>query len=212
MGRPKKTETDGIPTKERLLTTALELFAAKGYDAVSVREITRTLHLNEATLYIHYKNKEALLDAILERLEQNLISPTLKTPPPEIFQDDDHFNLAERLIRGGRQFFEKADRMVQLTWRMLMINQYKFEPARRSLEEQILNAPVRFFSGMLKSMQAAEKIGPDIDCDCAGRIIASIFFEYSFRSNLNAAWDKNSSLEYSQLEANLSFFCRSIQK
>ena len=68
MGRPKKT--DGMPTKERILQRAIELFAVKGYSAVSVREITRSLGLNEASLYKHYASKEDLLLAIFERFQE----------------------------------------------------------------------------------------------------------------------------------------------
>lgn len=71
-----------------------------------------------------------------------------------------------------------------------MISQYRHESARRSMEEHLLNAPVGFFAEILKRMQSAGRIRADVNCESAGRIIAATFFDYSFRSNLKAAWNE----------------------
>ena len=47
-------------TKERLLDEAEALFALKGYDAVSVREITRAANCNLAAVNYHFGNKKNL--------------------------------------------------------------------------------------------------------------------------------------------------------
>lgn len=44
--------------KGDLLRSALELFAARGYDAVSVRDIAKAAGVSEAALYKHFKGKE----------------------------------------------------------------------------------------------------------------------------------------------------------
>ena len=48
------------PTKERLLDQAEALFAQKGYDAVSVREITTAARCNLAAVNYHFGNKQNL--------------------------------------------------------------------------------------------------------------------------------------------------------
>ena len=47
-------------TKERILDEAEALFALKGYDAVSVREITGAAHCNLAAVNYHFGNKKNL--------------------------------------------------------------------------------------------------------------------------------------------------------
>ena len=47
-------------TKERILDEAEALFALKGYDAVSVREITAAAHCNLAGVNYHFGNKQNL--------------------------------------------------------------------------------------------------------------------------------------------------------
>jgi len=46
--------------KGDILTASLELFAAKGYDAVSVRDLAKAAGVSEAALYKHFKGKEEM--------------------------------------------------------------------------------------------------------------------------------------------------------
>ena len=50
----------GDPTRERILDQAEILFAQKGYQAVSVREITTAARCNLAAVNYHFGNKENL--------------------------------------------------------------------------------------------------------------------------------------------------------
>jgi AcrR family transcriptional regulator len=65
-GRPPKA--DAGDTKEALRQAALELFAAKGYEGTSVRDIARAVGLSESVLYAHFDGKRAIFDAVLARL------------------------------------------------------------------------------------------------------------------------------------------------
>ena len=57
-------------TKEKILMTALQLFARDGYEAVSVRTIVEELGMTKGALYRHYKNKRDIFDSIVERMFQ----------------------------------------------------------------------------------------------------------------------------------------------
>ena len=65
-GRPPKS--DAGDTKELLLQAALALFADKGYEGTSVRDIARSVGLSESVLYAHFSSKRAIFDAVLARL------------------------------------------------------------------------------------------------------------------------------------------------
>ena len=60
---PKKTKIDRRVqrTRRALRNALLELIKEKGYDSISVEEITRQANLGRATFYLHYKDKEDLL-------------------------------------------------------------------------------------------------------------------------------------------------------
>lgn len=57
-------------TKEKILMTALRLFARDGYEAVSVSTIAGELGMTKGALYKHYKNKRDIFDSIVERMYQ----------------------------------------------------------------------------------------------------------------------------------------------
>ena len=53
-------------TKKKILDKALELFAAQGYDSVSVGEIAQAVGIKAPSLYNHYPSKQAIFDAIVD--------------------------------------------------------------------------------------------------------------------------------------------------
>jgi AcrR family transcriptional regulator len=57
------------PTRERLVTEAMRLFGQQGYQATSVAQIEAAAGLapGSGALYHHFKSKEALLDAGIDR-------------------------------------------------------------------------------------------------------------------------------------------------
>jgi len=52
-------------TKEVILDTAIELFAVKGYNRVSIREIAQAVGIKGSSIYNHFESKEAILDNVL---------------------------------------------------------------------------------------------------------------------------------------------------
>ena len=57
------------PTKDRILDSALTLFSEKGYDGVGVDLIAENAGIKGPSLYKHFKGKEEILDALIEKAE-----------------------------------------------------------------------------------------------------------------------------------------------
>ena len=57
-------------TKERILETALELFAQNGYLGTSMNDIAARLGVTKAALYKHYAGKQEILERIVERMDR----------------------------------------------------------------------------------------------------------------------------------------------
>lgn len=57
----------GVAKREEILGVALDLFARKGYDRTSVREIARRTGLSQAGLLHHFSSKEELFTEVLRR-------------------------------------------------------------------------------------------------------------------------------------------------
>lgn len=56
--------------RERLLQTAINLFAEKGYASTSVREIVATAEVSKPVLYYYFQSKQGLFHAILDMAEE----------------------------------------------------------------------------------------------------------------------------------------------
>lgn len=70
-------------TKEKILITALRLFARDGYEAVSVSAIAGMLGMTKGALYRHYKSKREIFDRIVERMIQIDVECAKKHEVPE---------------------------------------------------------------------------------------------------------------------------------
>jgi AcrR family transcriptional regulator len=58
------TDTGG---REAILDTSAKLFSQQGYNGVSIRDIAQACGMTNAALYYHFKNKEDLFLAMLQR-------------------------------------------------------------------------------------------------------------------------------------------------
>lgn len=104
--------TDVRPTSaNRILETALDLFAAHGYDATSVQAICDAAHITKPTLYHFYGSKEGVYNALyasaLERVRASLFAALSASGP-----------LMERLKLVVRDLFADATADPKL-WRFL---------------------------------------------------------------------------------------------
>ena len=59
--KPRDTKTDILDSAERL-------FAEKGFDGTSIREITRAANVNVAAIHYHYGSKEEVLRGVTDRI------------------------------------------------------------------------------------------------------------------------------------------------
>lgn len=59
--------------KKEILDVAGELFTIKGYDNTSTTDILEKVGIARGTLYYHFKSKEEILDALIERVIQGMI-------------------------------------------------------------------------------------------------------------------------------------------
>jgi AcrR family transcriptional regulator len=65
-----------IPTHERIVSTALELFARQGITDTTTRQIADQAQINEVTLFRHFGSKHGLLLAVLQECLQKYLQLT----------------------------------------------------------------------------------------------------------------------------------------
>ena len=80
---------DDMPTKEKIMICALDLFCKKGYAETSIRDIATSVGITAGTIYGHYSSKDKLLQTMLNEYAENTkdmfskfdIAPILKEKP-----------------------------------------------------------------------------------------------------------------------------------
>ena len=114
-------------TKERILTAALEMFSQKGYEATNIRELSASLGLVKSGIYKHYESKEAVWNALLDRMityyGERFGSPENLPPVPESLE-----SLVDMTMRMVN--FTIHDEMIIKTRKLLTIEQFRDERAR----------------------------------------------------------------------------------
>jgi TetR/AcrR family transcriptional regulator len=62
-------------TPDRILDAAEDLFAQSGYSATALADVADVVGIRTPSLYNHFKNKEALYGAVLDRLIESFSAP-----------------------------------------------------------------------------------------------------------------------------------------
>ena len=53
-------------TKQEILEASLDLFSVQGFEATSISQIAGAVGIRKASLYSHFENKQAILDALVK--------------------------------------------------------------------------------------------------------------------------------------------------
>ena len=92
-------ENREIPsTAHRILDAAEDLFAEKGYSATSLGDVADRVGIRSPSLYNHFRNKEALYEAVLERLLADFTAPQKELDEGPITYDR-VFDWLETIVR-----------------------------------------------------------------------------------------------------------------
>jgi AcrR family transcriptional regulator len=67
-GRPPGQTPQGVAARERLYATALELIAARGYAATTLRDVAREAGVSVGLLYRYFPSKQAVVIALYDEL------------------------------------------------------------------------------------------------------------------------------------------------
>lgn len=83
---PSRHERRRLQTRKLLIQTTMQLVLEKGYDAISIQDITDQADLGRGTFYIHFKDKEEVVWTALRDLFQELEQEAHKQLDPHMPQ------------------------------------------------------------------------------------------------------------------------------
>jgi TetR/AcrR family transcriptional regulator len=104
MQNTSENQTLEVNARQRLLETATELFAEKGYAGTSVREIVEKAGVSKPVLYYYFKSKDGLFYAVLEwavNVQQKILNEIFESKGTVL---DRFIIFYRRVYEGVRQY------------------------------------------------------------------------------------------------------------
>ena len=152
--------------RERILDESRTRFLSKGYAETSMQEIADAVGMTKPALYYHFKDKQDLLLAVMER--EMTVALT-------VFQENltADKSLAKRLERGAVWTFSS----IQGDFGRLMADMHRVLPAERVHDFKCTHPmPVDMVRQILDEAKANGEVGCDIDTDILARLYVGMLF------------------------------------
>ena len=146
-----------MDTKQRILDEALTLFSEKGYANVFVADIAERVGIKAPSLYKHYKNKQAIFDAIIEEMNRRFLEEAgaLKINGADAAEDAEIYKhiSEEQLITLGNNLFLYFlhDDYTRRFRKMLTIEQFHDKKLAAAYMKHYVDNPLSY-QGMIRSV------------------------------------------------------------
>lgn len=145
-------------TKERIIHTALELFAEKGYLGTSMNDIAKQLGFTKAALYKHYTSKQEILNCIVERMDQMDYERAEEYEMPETEPDgfaEAYMNTPIEKIRtySMAQFDHWTKEQFSSNFRkMLTLEQYRDPKLAQLHHDYLAGGPLKYMAAIFRKL------------------------------------------------------------
>lgn len=70
----RRTKEEAQKTREKIFKCALKLFIEKGYDSTTLKDITQKAGVTKGAVYWHFRDKDAILDEIIDHYDNEAIN------------------------------------------------------------------------------------------------------------------------------------------
>ncbi len=142
-------------TKQKILEAALELFSVQGYEATSISQLAEAVGIRKASLYSHFENKQAILDALiqttLEQYAQHSIFTKADWDDPDFTRDKENLTpeAAAQMFMGQIRYI-LHDPQISRARKMLTIEQFQNPQMAQLQTRQNYTDVMRYFTGLVR--------------------------------------------------------------
>lgn len=171
------TEADApSPGARRILCAAAELFARQGYAGTSIADVARAADVSKATIFHHFRSKQALYTALLE----TSLGDFMAEFGPLIAPGESLGASLERFTRTHQARLQNHAGIAQLFLREMLDPQPEVAEA---LTSGVMSENAAWLLESLKEAQRAGRIRADADCGLASfLLISSSWFLFQARA------------------------------
>ena len=148
-------------TKEDILQASLRLFARAGFEATGMREIAAAVGIQPASVYKHFACKQAILDALIRRMDERYELTAVAIGLPEGSVDEQVRDYAvtpfARMADLGEGMFRywTEDEFATLFRQMLTVEQYRTPELGALYRRYFIETPLAWQERLFASMMEA---------------------------------------------------------
>jgi AcrR family transcriptional regulator len=154
MGTNERRERERLAMREQILNAARELFAERGYEAVTMREIGKRIEYSATALYNHFADKEALVRELCRRdfsdFAQRFLTAVVGSKSP-----------VESMCRAGLVYLSFAEQFPQHYRIMFMTPLPETPPEAGEREDPRMNSYV-FLRQLVDGLLAGHHLRQDL--------------------------------------------------
>ncbi len=122
--------------KEKILRTALDLFAKEGFKSTSTSKVAKHAGVSEGLIFRHFKNKEGLLEAIIqdgeERIKLLFAEIVLESDPKEVLRKTLQLEAKMTQNKESRDFWKLQ---FKIKWELEIDGQHKMEVIQEAISK-----------------------------------------------------------------------------
>ena len=161
-------------TKERILETALELFAQSGYLGTSMSDIASELGITKGALYKHYTSKQEILSSIVERMNKMDYERAEEYEMPEVEPDgfaEAYLHTPIEKIRAYSmaQFDHWTKEHFPSNFRkMLTLEQYRDSKLAKLYHDYLATGPTEYMAAIFRKLTDSDDAAMQLALDFYG--------------------------------------------
>ncbi|MBN1558957.1 TetR/AcrR family transcriptional regulator [candidate division KSB1 bacterium] len=161
-------------TKEIIFRTAAHLFAQKGYNGVSMREISEQSGVTKPTIYYYFGSKEGIYEALIDSGLQHVISS---------FENIAHIDVSakEKLVLMTKKFFQLTVEAPDFSkFFMTLAIPLSDNAVLEKFKKQMLNQG-NFLKAVINEGILSGEFGASAKPDLAAQIIGGVWAHYAWQ-------------------------------
>ena len=142
-------------TKREILEASLDLFSVQGFEATSISQIARAVGIRKASLYSHFEDKQAILDAlvkdVLDQYAKHSIFAKVNWDQYDDAKDKQALtpDTTAQMILGQIRYI-LHDPHISKARKMLVMEQFQNPELAKLQTKQNYTDVLRYFTGLVK--------------------------------------------------------------
>jgi AcrR family transcriptional regulator len=146
----------GIVTQNQILNSASRLFARKGYDNVSMREIAKEVGIKESSIYNHFNSKKDILAALFKEFAMR--APESRPTQEQLEQMSKIMSLREIMKNILFCVGRNIDELLENTAIIIQCERFKNGQGAEAYYKYLVHEPELYYQKLIEMMLREKRL------------------------------------------------------